>query len=379
MLRLTERGLFCEAGDFYIDPWQPVDRAVITHAHGDHLRWGCRRYLGSREGERVMRTRLGSGAHVQTVEYGQALTVRGVRISLHPAGHILGSAQVRVEHRGHVWVVSGDYKTEPDPTCTPFEPVRCHGFVTESTFGLPIYRWAPQQQVFDHINAWWRANQEAGKASVLFGYALGKAQRMLAGLDPSIGPIFAHGATEKLNRDYRASGVELPPSRYVGEAEKGTDWSRAMILAPPSANGTPWMRRFGAVSTGFGSGWMRIRGARRRRSVDRGFVLSDHVDWPSLLASVDATGAETVWVTHGYREPVVRWLRDRGLRAEAIASRWEGESDEADVAVTTDAAAADAVADETVQGVSGDAETSAATASPQTMAEEDVPDFAEEG
>jgi putative mRNA 3-end processing factor len=337
LLRTTDRGLYCEAGDFFVDPWAPVDRAVITHAHGDHARWGSRRYLGSREGERVLRTRLGPDAKVQSADFGEALDVRGVRVSLYPAGHILGSAQVRVEHRGEVWVVSGDYKTEPDATCTAFEPVRCHTFVTESTFGLPIYRWEPQAETFARIDAWWRRNQEAGKCSVLFGYALGKAQRLLAGVDPGIGPIFCHGAVERLNADYREGGVPLPPTAYAGSAPRGTDWSRALVVAPPSANGTPWMRRFGAVSTGFASGWMRIRGARRRRAVDRGFVLSDHVDWPSLLASVEATGAERVWVTHGYREPVVRWLRERGMEAQAVASRWEGEADDTDAPLPDEA------------------------------------------
>jgi hypothetical protein len=213
LLRSTERGLYCEGGDFYVDPWQPVDRAVITHAHGDHARWGSRAYLGSREGERVLRTRLGPDARIQAVEFGEVREVNGVRVSLHPAGHILGSAQVRVEHRGEVWVVSGDYKTEADPTCTPFEPVRCHTFVTESTFGLPIYRWRPDREVFAEIDAWWRRNAREGRASLLFGYALGKAQRLLAGIDPGIGPIYTHGAVDRLNADYRDTGVALPPTR----------------------------------------------------------------------------------------------------------------------------------------------------------------------
>lgn len=333
LMRTTERGLYCEAGDFYIDPWMQVERAVITHAHGDHARWGCGRYLAAREGERVLRTRLGPDARIRVVDYGEPVDVDGVRITFHPAGHILGSAQVRVEHRGEVWVVSGDYKTEPDSTCTPFEAVRCHTFVTESTFGLPIYRWSPEREVFAAIDAWWRANQEAGKASLLYAYALGKAQRLLAGVDPSIGPIYEHGAVARLTQDYRDTGVRLPETRYAGGEPRGFDWSRALIVAPPSAHGTPWMRRFGAVSTAFASGWMRVRGQRRRRSVDRGFVLSDHVDWPSLLAAIDATGAECVWVTHGYREPVVRWLRERGLQALAVASRWEGEEDAGDVEI----------------------------------------------
>ena len=328
VLRLTERGVYCEAGDFYIDPWLDVDRAVITHAHGDHARWGSRHYLAVREGERVLRTRLGAAAAIEVVDYGQPVTLNGVRVSLHPAGHILGSAQVRVEHRGEVWVVSGDYKTEPDATCTPFEPLRCHTFITESTFGLPIYRWAPESEVFGEIRSWWRANQEAGRTSVLFAYALGKAQRLLAGLrDAEIGEIFTHGAVERLTRDYRDSGVALAPTTHATAMPRGHDFAGSLVLAPPSAAGSTWLRRFGTVSSAFASGWMRVRGARRRRTLDRGFALSDHVDWPSLLTAIETTGAEQVWVTHGFREPVVRWLSERGVRALAMASRWEGELD----------------------------------------------------
>jgi putative mRNA 3-end processing factor len=337
LLRSTDHGLYCGAGDFHVDPWAPVDRAVITHAHGDHARPGSGAYLASAEGERVLRTRLGPEARIRTVAFGEPVEVGGVRVSLHPAGHVLGSAQVRVEHRGEVWVVSGDYKTEPDPTCSPFEPVRCHTFVSESTFGLPIFRWPPQAEVFAAIDAWWRANAAAGRASLLFGYALGKAQRLLAGLDPAAGPIHTHGAVERLVDDYRACGIALPPTRYVGDGPPDGGWGGAMVVAPPSAFGTPWMRRFGAASTAFASGWMRVRGHRRRRAVDRGFVLSDHVDWPSLLGAVEATGASRVLVTHGYREPVVRFLRERGLEAEPIASRWEGEVDDpADAAAPGD-------------------------------------------
>ena len=326
LLRTTDRGLYCEAGDFYIDPWMPVDRAVITHAHGDHARWGCRSYLGSAEGARVLRTRLGPDAAIRVVGFGEAVDLNGVRITMHPAGHILGSAQIRVEHRGEVWVVSGDYKTEPDPTCTPFEPVRCHTFITESTFGLPIYRWSPQALVFEEIRAWWASNRENGRASVLYAYALGKAQRLLAGLlGADIGPIYTHGAVERLNADYRAGGIAMPATTYAGSMPRSHDWSSSLIVAPPSAAGSTWLRRFGNVSAAFASGWMRIRGARRRRSVDRGFVLSDHVDWPSLLAAIEATGAQRVLVTHGYRAPVVRWLEEHGISAEAVASKWEGE------------------------------------------------------
>lgn len=328
LLRLTERGLYSEAGDFHVDPWAAVDRAVVTHAHGDHVAWGCGSYLCSNEGLGVLRDRLDPGARIRGLGYGEAISVNGVRVSLHPAGHILGSAQVRLEHAGETWVVSGDYKTDPDPTCSPFEPVRCHTFVTESTFGLPIYRWPPQAEVLADINAWWQANQAAGHASLLFGYALGKAQRLIAGLDPAIGPILTHGAVERLNARYREAGVALPPTTYAGTVDRKADMSSAIVVAPPSANGSVWVRRFGSHSTGFASGWMLVRGARRRRSLDRGFPLSDHVDWPSLLGAIEATGAERVWVTHGYTEPVVRWLGERGLDAVAVQTRFEGELDD---------------------------------------------------
>ncbi|OJW16761.1 MAG: DNA ligase-associated DEXH box helicase [Planctomycetales bacterium 71-10] len=330
LLKPTDAGLYCEAGDFHVDPWKPVPQAVVTHAHADHACWGCGRYLGSEEGERVLRVRMGREAVIDALPYGSPLDVNGVRVSLHPAGHILGSAQVRLEHRGRVWVVSGDYKVEPDATCTPFEPVRCDVFVTESTFGLPIYRWPSQAAVFDEINAWWRANRDAGKASLLLGYALGKSQRLLSGLDPSIGPIYTHGAVEKLNRAYREGGVALPPTSYAGAAMKGKGWAGAMIVAPPSAHGTPWARKFAPLSTGIASGWMTIRGTRRRKALDRGFVLSDHVDWPGLLGSIESTGASRVLVTHGYTAVVVRYLRERGIAAEALATRYEGEGDAQD-------------------------------------------------
>ncbi|SNS37901.1 putative mRNA 3-end processing factor [Noviherbaspirillum humi] len=321
-------GLYCVPGDFYIDPWRPVERAVITHAHADHARVGHGRYLASAEGEGVLRARLGH-IHLDTLPYGERIVHNGVTISLHPAGHVLGSAQVRVEHQGVVWVASGDYKTGPDPTCTAFEPVRCHAFISESTFGLPIYRWQPQETLYTDINDWWRANAEEGRASVMFCYAFGKAQRILAGVDPSIGPILCHGAVEPLNRAYRASGVALPPTRLVTEIKDKAELKRALVIAPPSAAGSPWMKRFGDYSDAFASGWMQLRGARRRRAVDRGFVLSDHADWPGLMAAIKATGAERVVVTHGQVGVMVRWLCQNGLDAGAFDTEYGDEDDAA--------------------------------------------------
>jgi len=328
LLTLTSRGLYCEAGDFYVDPWEPVDRAVITHAHGDHATWGSRAYLTSEPGVSVLRARMDPGASIRGVPYGEPVSLNGVTISLHPAGHILGSSQVRLIYRGEIWVVSGDYKTDPDPTCTPFELVRCHTFITESTFGLPIYRWPPQSEVFAEINRWWEANARSGKTSMLYGYTLGKAQRLIGGIDAGIGPILTHGAVERMTAAYRSAGVALPATRYAGSIESRAELARAIVIAPPHAGGSPWARRFGAQSSGFASGWMLVRGARRRRALDRGFSLSDHVDWPSLLGTIEATGAEEVWVTHGFTGPVVRWLKERGVAAQAVQTRFEGEQDD---------------------------------------------------
>lgn len=327
LLRVTNCGLYCEAGDFYVDPWRGVDRAVVTHAHSDHARRGSKSYLCADSCKRILEKRLGQ-INVESVAYGEPVTINGVRVSLHPAGHILGSAQIRIEHNGEVWVVTGDYKTDEDATCEAFELVPCHTLVSECTFGLPVYRWPKPSDVFNRINAWWRLNQERGKASVLFGYALGKAQRLIGGVDPSIGPIYTHGAVEKLTAIYRQEGVELPTTTYVTTESAPEDWSRALIIAPTSANGAAWMRRFGDHSTAFASGWMRIRGRRRQRSVDRGFILSDHVDWSQLLDVIDASGAERVLATHGYSDTVVRYLTSTGIDAAVLPTRFRGEEDE---------------------------------------------------
>ena len=314
-------GLYCPAGDFFIDPWRPVDRAIITHAHADHARTGHRHYLAAAPAEGVLRARLGA-VTLQTLAYGERIEHHGVTVSLHPAGHVLGSAQVRLEHGGQVWVASGDYKVAPDRTCAPFEPVRCHVFITESTFGLPIYRWQPDDAVFADINAWWHANAAAGRASVLLCYSFGKAQRILSGVDPAIGPIVVHGAVEPLNRAYRAAGVALPDTLTVSDVTDKADLQRALVLCPPGAAASPWIKRFGDTSDAFASGWMQLRGARRRGGYDRGFVLSDHADWPGLLAAIGATGAQRVIVTHGSVPVMVRYLGGQGLQAGAFQTEY---------------------------------------------------------
>jgi putative mRNA 3-end processing factor len=327
LLEHTPRGLYCAAGDFYIDPWRPVDRAVITHAHADHARPGHAAYLATPHALGVLKTRLGEKSTIATLDYGTTQLIGAATVSFHPAGHVLGSAQVRVEHRGEVWVVSGDYKLDPDPTCVPFEPVKCHTFVTESTFGLPVYRWRTHAELFGEINAWWRANAEAQRASVIYAYSFGKAQRILASVEADIGPIFCHGAVEALNRSYRQAGVVLPATIMVSDVDKSFDFRRALVVVPPSARGTPWLARFGDYADAFASGWMAIRGAKKQQNVDRGFVVSDHADWPSLQNAIRASGASRVLVTHGSVPVMVRHLREQGLEADALDTEFHGEGD----------------------------------------------------
>jgi putative mRNA 3-end processing factor len=325
LISLTDRGFYCKAGGFYIDPWRPVRRAVVTHAHSDHAYRGSREYLIPAEGLELMRIRLMTHTNVSGIKFGESVSLNGVNVSFHPAGHILGSALVRIEHKGVVWVISGDYKLTPDATCTPFEPLKCHYFITEATFGLPIYRWPKPEEIFAEINDWWRRNRERGKASVIFAYALGKAQRILSGVDASIGQIYTHGAVERITEAYRNAGVHLPPTIYAGSVTDRKAFAGSLIVAPPSAQASTWLRRFGTQCTAFASGWMMVRGARRQRAVDRGFVLSDHADWPELNKAIAATGAETVYVTHGFASEMSRWLNENGTHAVALKTRFVGD------------------------------------------------------
>jgi putative mRNA 3-end processing factor len=309
-------GLYCPAGDFFIDPWRRVERAVITHAHADHARTGHRRYLCAERGAGVLRARLGR-VDALGLPYGEPITIGDARVSLHPAGHILGSAQVRIEVGGEVWVVAGDYcvSTQGDmnPTCEAFEPVRCDCFVTEATFGLPIYRWPRHADVFDDMNAWWQANADAGEVSVVGAYSLGKTQHVLACIEPTIGPIYVHPAADAINAAHVAEGVPLPATRPWSELVDPAALEGALIVSPPSAD-APWRwQRAARVREAFASGWMQQHKARHRAGLDRGFVLSDHADWPGLLAAVNATSCTRVIVTHGDEAVLVRTLADRGL------------------------------------------------------------------
>lgn len=302
-----------------------MDRALITHGHADHARPGHRRYLSTNAAAPVMRHRLGDIA-LETIDYGETRRIGDAHVSFHPAGHVPGSAQIRVEVGGEVWVVSGDYKTAPDRLSEPFEPVRCHSFISECTFGLPVFTWADEDSVAKEINQWWEGNAANGVFSLLGAYSLGKAQRVLSLLDPSIGRILTHGAVENTNAVLRAQGLELPDTIHITPDLDPKAHAGALVLAPPGALGSTWARRFRPASTGFASGWMRLRGVRRRRSVDRGFVISDHADWNGLNQAIQETCAENIYVTHGYTDIFARWLNETGKSAQVVPTEFTGET-----------------------------------------------------
>jgi putative mRNA 3-end processing factor len=319
-------GLYCPDGDFYIDPWGPVPRALLTHAHGDHARAGSSAYLCAAPSVPLIGRRFGPDAVIEGVPYGHPITLGGVRVSFHPAGHIRGSAQIRLEGRDGVWVIAGDYKRAPDPTCEPFEVVRCDTFITESTFGLPIYRWDPTDEVVADILAWWDGNRDRGLASVLFCYTIGKAQRLLAELARHTDrTVLVHGMMQPTIDVYRGAGVAMLPTEVLVDRPRGASMAGMLVLAPLSARGTPWMRRLGELSDGLASGLMRVRGIRRQRGYDRGFVLSDHADWPALLATIHETGAARVLATHGHAEALARHVATLGLETGVMRTAWDDE------------------------------------------------------
>ena len=328
MIERTQEGLYCRAADAWVDPWRPVPRALITHAHADHARPGCGEYWAVASSEGVLRQRLGQDITLHPVQYGEEHWLGQCRVSFHSAGHVLGSAQIRLEVDGEVWVVSGDYKRDADPSCEPFEPVPCDVLITEATFGLPIYRWQTGAEVAEEIRAWWQGDRQ--RPSLLFCYSFGKAQRLMAELN-AIGvddEVLLHGAVETVTRHYRAAAVPMTPSRPVSDLPRSDTLAGRLVLAPPSAHRSSWMRRFRSPQTGFASGWMAVRGARRRRGYERGFVLSDHADWPGLIQTVRQSGARKVYVTHGQSDVLARYLREiEGIEAEPLETLFEGEAD----------------------------------------------------
>lgn len=327
LISVRPEGLYCEAGGFYIDPWRPVETALITHAHADHARSGSQRYIATARSAGILRKRLGETICLHGVEYGERLKLGDTWVSFHPAGHVLGSAQIRVEGRGEVWVVSGDYKRCADPTCDPFEVVPCDVFITEATFGLPIYRWESGETTARRIFDWWQGDRD--RPAILFCYAFGKAQRVLSELAKFTDRlVYVHGAIAALNDIYRDQGIALLPTITTSEVPRDYRYQGDLILAPPSAHRSTWMKRFKMSQTAFASGWMSVRGARRRRGYERGFVLSDHADWSSLIRTVEATGAKQVYVTHGQNDVLSRYLQEVcGIAAQPLKTLFEGEAD----------------------------------------------------
>lgn len=336
LIEFTDRGLFCRAGGFYIDPWKPVDRAVITHAHSDHARWGSKYYLCHHFTKPLLELRLGANQY-QSVEWNEPIYINGVRVSLHPAGHIIGSSQIRIEYNGEVWTVSGDYKIEDDGLSGAFEAVKCHSFITESTFGLPIYKWKPQEEIYSGIQKWIRKNQTEGKTSVLIAYSLGKAQRLLSCIAEVTDKILLHGAvynvhTALVNAGWKLPGVQRVTSETPKEILKGN-----VVIAPSSAESSPWIRKFAPYETGICSGWMQVRGNVRRKNADAGFALSDHADWNGLLAAIKATEAERVYATHGFQSAITRYLKEQGIEAAEVKTEYGGgEENEEEGAVSNE-------------------------------------------
>ena len=325
LLAFNSKGIYCEAADVYIDAWKPVNKVIISHGHADHSRWGHQHYITHKDNVPIIKHRLGD-INVEAKNYNQTFTINNVKFSLHPAGHIIGSSQVRVEHQGEVWVFSGDYKDEEDGVSVPFEPVKCHTFITECTFGLPAFKWKPQAEVFKEINQWWKQNQDDGRTSVLFGYSLGKAQRLLKHVNPEIGKIYTHGAIENMTEVLR-NLVDFPETNLITRETTKAELNGNLVIAPPSAHGGTWIKKMTPYVTASASGWMTFRGARRRRAIDKGFVLSDHCDWNGLINSIKATGCEKVICTHGYTDIFAKYLRELGYDARTEKTQYEENED----------------------------------------------------
>jgi putative mRNA 3-end processing factor len=325
LISFTDKGLYCRQADVYIDPWKPVKKALLTHGHADHARPGSNHYLSTDEAAPVIRYRLGNHINLQTVPYNKKIIINGVEISFHPAGHIIGSAQISIAYKGEIWVISGDYKLEDDGISTPYEPLKCHHFITESTFGLPAFKWRPQIEIFEEINTWWNTNREQNSTSIISAYSLGKAQRLIQNIDHSIGPVYCHDAIQNVNDIIRTQGIPLKQTSSI-HTSTISDMKGSLIIAPPSAMNGKWIKQFKKVSTASASGWMAIRGTRRRSAVDRGFVLSDHVDWESLNQAVKNSQAENIYVTHGYTDIYSRYLLSQGYNAKIVLTEFSGES-----------------------------------------------------
>lgn len=327
LIKFTNKGIYCKQGDFYIDPWQPVDLAVTTHGHADHVKWGNKAYLCHDLTRPILNQRLGPDLKIETLPYNKQIDINGVKLSLFPAGHVIGSSQIRLEYKGEVCVVSGDYKVEYDGISTEFEPVKCHTFVSESTFGLPIYKWQPQDVIFSQIKEWISGNHDKNKTSVLVAYSLGKAQRLIKGLE-GYGDIYVHNSIANLNEGFLKAGVNLPETIRITADTKKDDLQKGIVIVPPALAEGRWIKKLINGATGVCSGWMQVRASRRWRSADAGFALSDHADWPGLLSAIEATEAQKVYVTHGFTSTFSKYLNEIGIESEEVKTQYGNEEDD---------------------------------------------------
>ena len=320
LVKFTKKGIYCIPGKFYLDPWYPVEYAIISHGHADHARWGNKHYLCHNQSKAILQHRIGADISIESLPYNEYKVINGVKVSFHPAGHILGSAQIRIEYKGYIVVFSGDYKTQPDFITTPFEPVKCHEFITESTFGLPIYKWKSEEELQQELQDWIVQNQQNNRTSVFLGYSLGKAQRIMKLVEKE--EIYVHSAIHNLNKAIENSGITIPTTKLLTADFKKTEIQNKIVILPPALLGSKMIKKIPNAATAICSGWMQIRGNRRWKGVDAGFAVSDHADWDGLLSTVKATEAEKVYVTHGSQAVFSKYLNEIGIEAHELKTEF---------------------------------------------------------
>jgi putative mRNA 3-end processing factor len=325
LVKFTKKGIYCPQGKFYLDPWYPVDYAIISHGHADHARWGMKRYLCQNDSKAILQHRLGESINIQSLGYNQEITINGVKVSFHPAGHVIGSAQIRLEHKGYVIVFSGDYKTQPDFLTTPFESIKCHTFITESTFGLPIYKWKSEEVLQAELHRWVQTNQSNNRTSVFLGYSLGKAQRLMSLLE-GVDDIYVHGVIHNLNNAIIKSGIQLPKTSLLKNDFNKKELQTKIVIMPPGLLGSRLLNKLPNPATAICSGWMQIRGHRRWQAVDAGFTISDHADWNGLISAVKGSEAEQVYVTHGSQAIFSKYLNEIGIKADELKTEYGDEA-----------------------------------------------------
>lgn len=328
IIRFTNKGIYCIPGKFYLDPWYPVENAIISHGHADHAKWGMKHYLCHNDSKAILKHRIGQDISIESLPYIKHVTINGVNVSFHPAGHIIGSAQIRLEYKGKVVVFSGDYKVKDDFLTDAFEPVKCHEFITESTFGLPIYNWQPEEVLKKKMHEWVHKNQSINRTSVFIGYSLGKAQRIMNMME-GVSELYVHSAIKNLNDAMASSGIKLPETiRWTADMDKKALQNK-IVIVPPALLGSNMIKKIPNAATAICSGWMQIRGNRRWQAVDAGFPISDHADWNGLISAVKATEAEKVYVTHGSQATFSKYLNEIGIPSEEVKTEYgSGEDDQ---------------------------------------------------